>query len=303
MKITKLLILPVAICLIASGAAAQETWKLLLDTDLTMTQSYYSDSWSGTEVGNLSWVWNINSLAQKQLHEKINNRNTLKLKFGQTHTQDETTGDWKKPAKSNDLIDFESVFRLTFIQSLDQYVSFRLESQFYDGTDPDKKRYINPIKFTESAGIAKELMKAEDREWLVRLGVATRQYLDRDVLVDPILKKRETQSSYDAGLMFDTDIRVPLDKSITYTSKLTVFQALYYSKKDDLKGLPKEDYWKGIDVRWENNFVANITGNIIVNLYIEFLYDKEIDLRGRFKQTLGLGIGYKFGGGEEEGSG
>lgn len=32
----------------------------------------------------------------------------------------------------------------------------------------------------------------------------------------------------------------------------------------------------------------------MVNLYIQFLYDKEIDLGGRFKETMALGLTYKF---------
>jgi hypothetical protein len=32
----------------------------------------------------------------------------------------------------------------------------------------------------------------------------------------------------------------------------------------------------------------------MVNLYAQFLYDKEVDLAGRFKQSLSLGITYKL---------
>jgi hypothetical protein len=31
-----------------------------------------------------------------------------------------------------------------------------------------------------------------------------------------------------------------------------------------------------------------------VNLYVQFLYDKEVDLAGRFKESLALGITYKL---------
>jgi hypothetical protein len=290
----------VTLAAVAVPAAAQ-SWEYLVETELTMTQSYYSENWTGGEVGSIAWRWNLNSMAQKQLTPSLHNRNTLRLKFGQTHNQDEPgPSTWKKPQKSDDLIDFETIFRLTVWKSLDPYVSGRFESQFYDGSDEEMKRYVNPMRFTESAGLARVLIEGEDRNWLVRLGGASRQYIDRDVL-DPVSLERETKTEYDAGLMFDTDARLPLaGGKIVYSTKLNVFQALYSTAKDDLAGLPEEDYWQNPDVRWENTFSANVTGHIVVNLYIEYRYDKEVDLKGRFKQTLALGINYKFGNVEPE---
>ena len=162
------LILILAVSLLGNGTArGQEPWKYLLETDLTMTEVYYSDSWTGGETGNIAWVWNLNSLAEKKLSGSLHNRNVLRLKYGQTHTQDADTGDWKSPEKSDDLIDFESIMRLTVFETLDPYASFRFESQFYDAGDPLKDRYVNPVKFTESVGLAKVLIEGEERNWLV----------------------------------------------------------------------------------------------------------------------------------------
>lgn len=285
-------LLPAAV---PSQAAAQG-WEYLIETELTMTQSYYSDNWSGGEVGNIAWRWNLGSVAQRQLTPSVHNRNTLRLKYGQTHNQDENDATvWKRPEKSDDQIDLETIFRFTVWETFDPYVSGRFESQFYDARDPEKKRYVNPMRFTESAGIARSFLKEEDRTLLVRLGAASRQYVDRDSL-DPVTLERGTATEYDAGLMFDTDARLPIaDGKIVYTSKLNVYQALYDSEKDELEGLPNEDYWKTPDVRWENTFSANVTGHIVVNLYVDFRYDKQVDLRGSFKQTLALGINYRFG--------
>ncbi|MBT7617797.1 MAG: hypothetical protein HN590_10995, partial [Calditrichaeota bacterium] len=62
----------------------------------------------------------------------------------------------------------------------------------------------------------------------------------------------------------------------------------------DLEGLPNEEYWKAVDINWENIFTANITKYLMVNLYLQLLYDKEVDLGGRLKQTLSLGLTYNF---------
>ena len=96
-------------------------------------------------------------------------------------------------------------------------------------------------------------------------------------------------------MLFVSDFTSPLaDTSITVTSKLSVYRAFYYSKSDEFAGLPSEDYWKAPDVNWETILTAGITKYLMVNLYVQLLYDKEVSLAGRFKQTLSLGLTYKL---------
>ena len=284
------------ICLAASPLFAGEAqpWKLSVDANLTFTQNNYSDNWAGGEAGAISWAFNSNSLAEKQLSSKLFNKNTLKLLFGQTHNQDAESNRWSKPVKSTDLVDFESVMRFTLGAWVDPYVGARIETQFYDAGDITNKRYLNPATFTESAGIARVFIKEEKREWNARLGAGIRQHVNRDVY-DPVADTKETFTSTDGGLVFDSEFKTSMSgDKIGFSSKLTVYKALAYSKKDDFAGTEREDYWKAPDVNWENIFTASITKYLMVNLYIQLLYDKEIDLGGRFKETMALGLTYKF---------
>jgi hypothetical protein len=234
-------------------------------------------------------------LAEKQLAQAVHSKNTLRLAFGQTHSQDTETDVWSSPAKSTDLIELETVLRFTLGGPVDPFVSGRIESQFLDASDPDRSRSLNPLTFTESFGVARVLVKEEKREWVVRLGAALRQHVNRDVLVDSLRGTRETQTATDSGLEFVADFTTPVaQQRIAFTSKLTVFQALFYSESDELEGLPNENYWKSPDVDWENTFTAAITKYLMVNLYLQLLYDKEVDLAGRLKQTLSLGLTYKL---------
>ncbi len=275
----------------AEGAAP---WKLSVDANLTFTQNNYSDNWTGGEAGALSWAFNSNSLAEKQLSSKLFNKNTLKLLFGQTHNQDPESNAWSRPVKSTDLVDLESVFRLTLGGWVDPFVGGRIETQFLDASDLTNKRYLNPATFTESFGVARVFIKEEKREWNARLGGGIRQHLNRDVY-DPLTETKETFTSTDGGLIFDSEFKTTLSgDKISLSSKLTVYKALAWSKKDDFAGTEREDYWKAPDVNWENIFTAGITKYLMVNLYIQLLYDKEIALGGRFKETLALGLTYKF---------
>ncbi len=284
-----------------AGETVPEGWQIASDINLTLTQNAYTDNWDGDETGALSWVFNSNTLAESQLTDAVNNRNTLKLSFGQTHRQAEDSGNWDRPSKTTDLIDLESVLRLTYGWSVDPFVSGRVESRFLDTRDEARKRTLNPTTFTESAGIARVFIKEESRELTARLGGAVRQHLDRDALPEDADEppesdaQRENIFTNDAGLEFVTGFRTPLaDGAITLTSDLTVYQALYYSESDALLGSPGADDWKSPDINWENTFSAEITKHIVVNLYVQALYDKEIDADVRLKETLSLGFTLKL---------
>lgn len=275
------------------SSAGAEGWKRSLDTDFTLTQNAYSDSWTGGEAGNISWVWNANGEFERQLSPKFNFKNTSKLSFGQTHNQNKETKDWAKPVKSTDLIDIENVGRLTLHSYVDPYVAFRIESQFLDASVVGINRYLNPMKLTESAGIAREFYKTEKNALLSRLGFATRQILTKDVIsIDP--DQTESNSTNDGGFESVTDLKLTLSETLKFTSKLSMYKAIFYSKADDVKGTPQEDYWKQVDINWENKLSAAVVKYVTVSLYTQLLYDKEADLRGRFKQTLALGLTYKL---------
>lgn len=273
-----------------------EPWAVNSDVNLTLTQNAYSDNWTGSESGSVSWVANSNFLAEKQLSGKVHNKNELRLSYGQTYNQDQETKEWSDPTKSTDLVDFETTFRITFGGYVDPYASGRIETQFIDESEPEKDRWFNPVRFTESFGVAKVFFKDDKREFVSRFGVGFRQNINRDVL-DTLTSLRETQSTNDAGLVFYTDFMTPIaNDRLTYTSKLSAYKALYFSETSTLEGLPNEDYWKYPDINWENTLVAHITSLVMVNLYVQLLYDKEIDTGVRFKETLGLGLTYKLPG-------
>jgi hypothetical protein len=273
--------------------ADAEPWKKNMDLNLTLTQNSYSDNWTGGEAGNLSWVANGNSGFEKQLSEQLNSKTTIKLAFGQTHSQDQESKKWAKPTKSTDLIDIESLARFTLKLWVDPYIALRFESQFLDASYPKLKRYVNPKKVTESGGVARQFYKTEKDEILSRLGFALRQIITEDI-VDTASRKTEVNSTNDGGIESVTDVKLTLSDKISYTSKLSLYKALFYSKSDKLKGTPQQDYWKEVDLNWENAVSASVAKYVTVSLYVQLLFDKEVSKKGRFKETLALGLTYKL---------
>jgi hypothetical protein len=296
---TAAVIVAIAVCLTAAASFAQDAdttyrWKKSLTVDLTATQAAYSDSWTGGEVGSFNWVSNLNGAAEKQFNPWFNLRSTLKLSFGQTVTQDDSTKNWSKPKKSTDLIDWDNVGRLTVDAYVDPFVGFRLESQFLDASVEAKNRYFTPMQLTQSAGVAHQFYSRGENELVTsRLGLAIREIITQDI-VDSTTYATETNTATDGGLISVTDVVLNVRDDLQYTGKLTFFKALYFSKKDEVAGTPRADYWKAIDVNWENIVTAQITKIVAVNFYAQFLYDKQISTRGRLKETLGIGFLFKL---------
>ena len=285
------------IMLLAVSLATADPWKNSLDLGLNLTQNSYSDNWTGGEAGSIAWVSLANGIFEKQVSPKFNFKNTSKLQFGQTHTQDEATKVWKKPVKSTDKIDIENVGRFTLQAWVDPYVAFRLESQFLDASYEPVKRLFNPILLTESAGIAKTIF-ARDKDLVsTRLGFSSRENTMRllgPTAADTIDENLTTETSTDGGFESVTDTQYKIAENISYTGKLTLFKALFFSKADDFKGTVAEDYWKAVDVNLENGLSVAISKYISLNFYTQLLYDKQVDLGGRFKETFALGMTYKM---------
>jgi len=278
----------------SAGRDDNPDWKKSLIIDITTTQTSYSDSWVGGEAGSVNWVANLNGSIEKQLKEWFDLKSTLRLSFGQTLTQStDSTKQWSKPRKSTDLIDWENVGRFTLHKLVDPYAAFRVETQFVDASVDAKKRFFSPIMLTESVGIARKFY-GKDKDYITsRLGLGLRQII-KTVIIDSLALTTTDSTLTDGGLESVTDIAITLNKKLSYTGKLTLYKALYFSGKDKVGGTPFEDNWKAVDINWENIVSASLSKIVTVNLYTQLLYDKEVSRKGRFKETLAIGFVFKM---------
>jgi hypothetical protein len=309
-------------------------WYPTAEAGINLTQSAYSDNWRGGDKGSVVWAAIFNGGLENQFTSSLHWNNTLKLAFGQTHQQ-KVTGDgervWERPEKSNDLIDYETILRITRGWQVDPYVSGRFESQFIDASDEaGRELTINPMQFKESAGLARKFINEEDTELLSRVGVTLRQNVRRLYSEPAPATDTETEVTSGIGAEWVTDYKAKiLDDKVAWTSKLTVFMPAYYSEKEtfenidpdtlDFFGIDREvaDFTESIDLDWENIFTTQITKYLSVNLYVQFVYDKydnsvppllrddgsfknpkdvkaAIRKAGQFKQTMAIGLTYRF---------
>ncbi|MBC8367169.1 DUF3078 domain-containing protein [bacterium] len=290
-----------ALCVLSLTAlAGAEGWEKTADINLSLNQSGYGDSWTGGEYGAINWTFNANLNAAKTLSETWRSENNLKLSYGQTHSQyldADGARTWASPEKSADRIFFESLLRMTLGKLADPYGAFTLESQFLDSSDGlGRDLMFNPMTLTESVGLGRSFMEAEDQKLFSRVGFALRQNMVKTFVnaTDETDEATESMTSNDGGIEWVTDYERVFGEDLKVVSKLRAFKALYFSESDALVGLPNEDYWEAVDMAWETTLSASVAKYVQVSLFFELLYDKEVELRGRYRETLGLGLTYQL---------
>ncbi len=341
------LVVPLVLAAPIARAAAAEPgpWAYGVLGGLTLGQSAFSDNWSGGDKGTINWVLNANLEAKRQFSRSFNLANTLQLAYGQTSTQQADPASpgrkvWSTPDKTSDLILFESVGRFTLNKFVDPYLGFRLDSQFLDESDPLGAIKFNPVKLTETAGVARVLHCGRPdsagckEEWIARTGFGFRQTLAK-AFVDAAGDETERFTTNDGGVELASTAKYPMaNDRIVYTGNLNVFWPVFYSLSDELEEFDRiardadpsreevADFWKSPDVNFQNTFTSSITSWLNVSLFAQWVYDKfdaatnvavdgvegdasaldlltkEVDggirKAGQFKQTLGIGLTYKF---------
>lgn len=309
---------------------ATDEWKLKGHIGLNLAQSTFSENWAGGEKSNVTWIANGGFSARRLMRGFIDWNTDLNLAFGQqSRREDNDSGgtSWTRPEKTTDVILMESTALFNTHQFVEPYVSLRFDSFFVDDTSPQGKILYNPLKFTETAGIARVMDKTEVREWIIRAGFGFRQTwghsytsLDSD--------DKEGFSTYDGGFELQTSAEYPLwDEDIIYKGKLLFFWPIYYSQKEQLRDFDERfadslgrervsDFWKAPDMNWQNNITAQLNSVISVNFYLQLVYDKfdqstnvDLDLdddvllsevdggirkKGQFQQVLAVGLTYNF---------
>ena len=337
------LLVPALLLVLGGVAAAADdagpqvgVWQKEFETGANVLQSSYTNNWKGGEKGSVNWTALFNMRLENQFTERTNWRNILKLAYGQTNQQERDANGqlyWKRPDKTDDIVNFESMFRWTPASRWDPFVAFNFESMFNDKTDVDgRSLFMNPLKFKLSAGISRSLIENDVHTLLVRLGAAfssnSRKFFEQSSLThaNPTDDTSSASSTEAAGELVAEYKGAVAGGRIDVESKLTLNQPFSYSGKKVFEdndpttwGLPADvaDYTTTLNADLETTFSANITSVISVKLFLRWIYEKydntvkpvvdngdlvnAVDVNqairkaGQFKETLALGLTYKWG--------
>jgi len=261
-------------------AADPTPWELNVTANLMGSFQYYTKNWTGDEKGAIAWTGQLNAEAKRQFNKIMHNRNVLKLAFGQTNYQKDSRDGFLDPVKSTDLVDFESVLKFTPTVVVNPFIGVRYISQFLDKSDSSETYYLNPAELTESFGAAFQMVKNDRIDFISRLGGAVRQTFNQHEAID---------NTNDGGVELVAEFNATnKDGWMKFQSLLKIYEALARN------GDPEGDNWRHPDVNWESTLIVNLNKYLMLNVYTQLLYDKEIDLSARFKNVTSIGVTFMF---------
>jgi len=285
-------------------------WETKLKVSATMTLSAFSENWDGGESSNLAWASKLESRANRQFTPKIRWENIAKLEFGQAKTKDKDAEVWSVPEKTTDLIDLETILKLTLPGFAAPFLSVRFISQFKDGI-VDKSIAgsdfpgFNPLTAQITMGISAEIIKKDKATLQSRLGLGNRNSINRfggthsnpayaEDTTKPVLEYYRTIDS-DFGAELITELNIEKIKGIVdFNSKLTIYEAIISSEAEDLEELaddnPRKNWWRHPDVNWENTLDIRLLKFVTLNVTYQLLYDIEISTEIRQRQILAAGF-------------
>jgi len=152
-------------------------------------------------------------------------------------------------------------------------------------------KWLTPAQLTESVGIARYLVKNAHSSVLTRVGFAFRERIDRFGTFNVTSADYDTKTTTEGGFEWYTLSRfaAPEDRTV-FTSELRLFDAVDTSENDALA----RQYWSSVDVDWQNKLSNKLYKWISFDLFWQIFYDKQLDKRGQFKQTLGAGLTWQL---------
>ena len=268
-------------------------WHTDISFGLDANQLSLNNNWKGGGKGNFTWKI-YTKMEFKYQRKKYNWKNSIYCAFGQISVQEDEN--WRAPEKSTDILDFDSVLKLTLKTVIDPYIAISLDTQFHEGYNPKTKklvsRFSNPLRLSQSAGLARNISKKKLFQLTTRVGYAAKEVIATKTSLRQLWTGDETKwRKIDGGFEWLTESKSEFGKGIVLTNKVKVFQALFTSispQKDPQKN------WKKTDVYWEQMFNAKLTQYVVFNVVVKFIYDRDTSKGGQFMENASLGLSYKF---------
>lgn len=247
------------------------------------------------EGGKGNFTWKIYSrIESKYVRKRIEVLNTLYLAFGQISVQENEQ--WHAPEKSNDVIDFDSVIRLTMEKYIDPYFAISFDTQFQKGYNSKTKelvsKFANPFKLSQTAGITRNIIKKKKFKLTSRLGYGAKEIVAANPEFRKLWTGDETKwMKIDGGFEWYTEVQSNFISNVKWKNKLKFFQAIFSSISP---GKDPKKNWQKLDIYWEQLFTAQLTKYVQFNVVTKFLYDRDTSKGGQFLENASLGLSYNF---------
>jgi hypothetical protein len=252
-------------------------WTHSVVSGLTLNQVSLKD-WAQGGEDALAWTIRLYGLSRLEDTSYVWG-NAYKMTYGQARLGSETT------RKTEDRLEFESVFTYKLASEINPYISATLKTQFTEGvmidgsgnTTPVSK-FFDPAYLTQSAGFGYR----PSATIKTRLGAGLREIVTSTYTSyanDPSTPlNQRVKTRVDAGVESVTDAELRLDDNLLFRSKLELFAPA--------RKLSEVTMWM------DNTLTANVSKYIVVLLNVQLINDVNATSRLQEKEVLAIGLTY-----------
>ncbi len=252
-------------------------WRHSVVSGLNLTQVSFKD-WAQGGENALAWTVRLDGLSRLEDTSFVWG-NSYKMAYGEAKLGTQSM------RKTDDRLEFESVFTYKLGTEVNPYMSATLKTQFAEGVTIDANgnatpvsKFFDPAYLTQSAGFGYRPSK----EIKTCLGAGLREIItstytmyanDPSVPVDQRVKTR-----VDGGLESTTDAELKLDDNLLFRSKLELFAPIRKLSE--------------VTMRMDNTLTANVSKYVVVILNLQLINDVNSSSRLQEKEVLALGLTY-----------
>ena len=267
----------------AQTAVVDTSWKKGGFIGLNFTQVNLSQ-WAQGGENSIALSSGANLFAN-YIKGKVDWQNSLDLAYAMIKSGDASL------KKSEDKIDFTSKYSRKYSDHWLYGMLFNFKSQFAEGYNyPNDSfvvsKFFSPAYLTLAIGLTYK--PVDYFEAFISPAAGKWTFVNDKILsdlgaygVDPGKTVRTEFGAY-LNMKFKKDLM----ENVNFSSKLELFNNYTDKNKDNAKK---------VDVNWENMLTLKVNKYITASITTQLLYDANVVERTQFKETIGVGFGYKFG--------
>lgn len=252
-------------------------WKHSVVSGLNLTQVSVKD-WAQGGENALAWTVRLYGLSKLEDTSYVWS-NAYKMTYGQAKIGSETI------RKTEDRLEFESVFTYKLGSEVNPYISATLKTQFTEGDVIDAagiatpvSKFFDPAYLTQSAGFGYRPSATIKS----RLGAGLREIITSTYTSyanDPSTPlNQRVKARVDGGIESVTDAELKLDDNLLFRSKLELFAPARKLSE--------------VAMRMDNTLTANVSKYIVVIVNVQLINDVNATSRLQQKEVLSIGLTY-----------
>lgn len=252
-------------------------WMHSVVSGLNLTQVSVKN-WAQGGEDALAWTVRLYGLSKLEDTAYVWG-NAYKMTYGQAKIGSEVI------RKTEDRLEFESVFTYKLGADVNPYISATLKTQFTEGVTIDGagnatpvSKFFDPAYLTQSAGFGYRPSATIKS----RLGAGIREIITSTYTSyanDPSTPlSQRVKTRVDGGVESVTDAELKVDDNLLFRSKLELFAPIRKLSE--------------VAMRMDNTLTANVSKYIVVILNVQLINDVNATSRLQEKEVLAIGLTY-----------